>query len=257
MFIELLSGCTIECFGESLVSNSKGPIKRVSWNNDLYQARPSLVNNYSDETFFYSFTVIADKCGESCNTINDPDAWVCVTNKVNNMNAKVFKLMSGIIETRFLVQNESSECKCRLNESLCNSKQKWNHNECRCECKKLGGSVSCKNDYMWNITTCGCKCNEAYKYDKYLDIKNCSCEKRLIVKLVLECEHDVLITTETLLYDKNVTCANTNCHIFILLYWQLYVCFISCHLCQLLFFTLSLSYEKLGIKNIFYKNGEY
>ena len=30
MFIELLSGCTIECFGESLVSNSKGPIKRVS-----------------------------------------------------------------------------------------------------------------------------------------------------------------------------------------------------------------------------------
>ena len=45
--------------------------------------------------------------------------------------------MSSVNETRFLVQHESCEWKCRLNESLCKSKQKWNHDECQCECKEL------------------------------------------------------------------------------------------------------------------------
>ena len=43
--------------------------------------------------------------------------------------------MSGVNKTRFLVQHESCECKCGLNESVCNSKKKWKHNECWCECK--------------------------------------------------------------------------------------------------------------------------
>ena len=40
------------------------------------------------------------------------------------MNLKVFNLLSGINETRFLVQHESRECKYGLNESVCNLKQK-------------------------------------------------------------------------------------------------------------------------------------
>ena len=43
--------------------------------------------------------------------------------------------MSGVNETRFLVQYESCECNGGINESVCNSKQKWNHNDCRRECK--------------------------------------------------------------------------------------------------------------------------
>ena len=74
------------------------------------------------------------KCGGSCNTIDNPHARVCVLNKVKNINVKVFYLMSGVKETRFLVQNQSCECRCGLNESVCNSKQKKNHDECRCEC---------------------------------------------------------------------------------------------------------------------------
>ena len=42
--------------------------------------------------------------------------------------------MSGVKE-RFLVLHESCEGKCGLNERVCNSKQKWNHEEYRCECK--------------------------------------------------------------------------------------------------------------------------
>ena len=56
--------------------------------------------------------------------------------------------MSGVNEKRFLVQHELCECKCRLNKSVCNSKPKWNYNECWCECKELDDWVSCKNNYM-------------------------------------------------------------------------------------------------------------
>ena len=57
---------------------------------------------------------------------------------------------------------------------------------------------------------CGCECNEACKIDEYLDIKNCSCEKRLIDKLVLECEDEILSTTETLLNDNKVANSKSN-----------------------------------------------
>ena len=40
------------------------------------------------------------------------------------MNRKVFNLMSEVNETRFMVQNGLCECKCGLNKSVCNSKQK-------------------------------------------------------------------------------------------------------------------------------------
>ena len=47
--------------------------------------------------------------------------------------------MSAVNETRILVQHESCECKCRLNESVCDFKQKWNQDECWCECKEVDG----------------------------------------------------------------------------------------------------------------------
>ena len=38
-------------------------------------------------------------------------------------------------EARLLVQHESCEWICGLNESVCNSKQKWNNDECWCDCR--------------------------------------------------------------------------------------------------------------------------
>ena len=43
--------------------------------------------------------------------------------------------MSGVTGTKLLVQRELCEWKCVLNGSVCNSKQKWKHNEYRCKCK--------------------------------------------------------------------------------------------------------------------------
>ena len=34
--------------------------------------------------------------------------------------------MPWVNKTMFIIQNESCESKCGLNESVCNSKQKWN-----------------------------------------------------------------------------------------------------------------------------------
>lgn len=58
------------------------------------------------------------------NTIDDPYAWISVSNKVKNLNVKIFNLILEKSETRFLVQYESCECKCRLDENVSNSKQK-------------------------------------------------------------------------------------------------------------------------------------
>ena len=210
MFIGLLSACAIGSFGKSLVSNLKRFTKCVSLNNQPCKARPTIVNIYSHKTLFYQFTVSVNKCVGSCNTFDDPYARAFVPNKVKIMNVTVFNLVSGVNETRCLVQHEPCECKCVLNERVCNSKQNWNHNECRCECKELDGWSSCKDDYMWNPSTCDCECNKACKIDEYLDIENCLCKKHLIDKLVLECEDEILDTTETSLDDKKETCEN-NC----------------------------------------------
>ena len=69
-------------------------------------------------TLFYPYTVSVNKCGGSWNTIDDRYAQVCVLTKVKHINVTVFNLMSVVNETRFLVQHQSCECKCRLNESV-------------------------------------------------------------------------------------------------------------------------------------------
>ena len=47
--------------------------------------------------------------------------------------------MPRVNKTRFLVQKR----KCRWNERVCNSKQKWRRDEYWYECKILGDSGSC------------------------------------------------------------------------------------------------------------------
>ena len=48
-----------------------------------------------DLLMLQKFNIDVNKCCRSCNTINDPYAQVCNSNKVKNINIKVFDLMSG------------------------------------------------------------------------------------------------------------------------------------------------------------------
>ena len=51
---------------------------------------------------------------------------------------------------------------------------------------------------------CDCECNKICKNDEYVDMKNRSFVKYLVSKLVLECEDEILNTTET--FNKKVKC---------------------------------------------------
>ena len=45
--------------------------------------------------------------------------------------------MSRTNETRHIEWHETCKCKCRLEASVFNNKQRWNENKCRCEWKEL------------------------------------------------------------------------------------------------------------------------
>ena len=40
-------------------------------------------------------------------------------------------------EARHIKWHETCKCKCRLDESVCNNKQRWNNDKCRCQYKEL------------------------------------------------------------------------------------------------------------------------
>ena len=45
--------------------------------------------------------------------------------------------MSRTHERRHVKWHETYKCKCILDESVCNSKQRWNKDKYRCECEEL------------------------------------------------------------------------------------------------------------------------
>ena len=106
----------MKSFCESLVFNFKGSIKCVSVNNQHGKARAALVDINFNEIHLKPFTVRFNKCGGSCSTIGDLQALVCATNKIKNMNEKVFNLMSRVNETGFLISMKCAGVKCGLIE---------------------------------------------------------------------------------------------------------------------------------------------
>ena len=75
----------------------------------------------------------------------------------------------------------------KLEDSVCNNKQRWNDDKCRFECKELIDKDVCDQGFIWDLSYC------EYKYDKlcdvgdYLDYENCKCRKKMVDKLVEEC----------------------------------------------------------------------
>ena len=45
-------------------------------------------------------------------------------------------MITGINELKTLTKHISCKCKCRFDGRKCNSYQRWNNENCRCECKK-------------------------------------------------------------------------------------------------------------------------
>ena len=89
----------------------------------------------SNEPVFYPFSIKTSKRSGRCNNIDDPYAKICVSNVIKDLNVKVFNVMSRINETRLIKWHEMCKCKCRLDASVCNSKQRWNNDKCRLNVK--------------------------------------------------------------------------------------------------------------------------
>ena len=96
--------------------------------------------------------------------------------------------MSRINETRQIVWHETGKCICRLTLAVCNSRQIWNEDKCRCECKEyLINKLVCDKGYIWNPSTCARECDNACDVGEYVEYKNCICRKRLISNLIEQC----------------------------------------------------------------------
>ena len=95
-----------------------------------HKVRPEIINVNSVEPVFYPFSIKTSKCSGSCNNINDLYTKMYVFDVIKNLNVKVFNLMSRTNETRHIKWHETCKCKCRLDASVCNNKQRWNDDKC-------------------------------------------------------------------------------------------------------------------------------
>ena len=115
---------------------STAPLSCISLKSQECKVRPKITDINSNNPIFYPFSIKVNKCNGNWNNINDPYARICVPDKVKNLNAKVFNLMTLTNETRHIEWHETCKCICRLDKIICNSKQRYNEDKCRFECKE-------------------------------------------------------------------------------------------------------------------------
>ena len=216
--------------------SSVNPLKCISMNNQECKVRPQIVNVNSDEPVFFPFSIKTSKCSGSCNNINNPCAKLCVPDVVKNLNVKVFNLMSRTNETRHIEWHETCKCKCRLDASVCNNKQRWNDDKCRCECKELIDKGVCDKGFIWNPSDCEYGCYKSCSSSEYLDFKNCKCKKRLADKLVEECTENIeetrLVETTSSEDENKHKCSSCTLYIVLFsIFFTFNVGIGSCFLC--------------------------
>ena len=130
-----------------------------------------------------------------------------ICNVIKGVNMQVYNFLIRLNETRNVLWHESCKCVCKLNSSVCNNKQIWNSDTCRCDCNEdFAGIISCAKGYTWNPSICECQCDKWCKPGQYLDHKNCVCKNKLIGRLIEECTS---VINETMINNKDSGNSNT------------------------------------------------
>ena len=78
-----------------------------------------------------------------------------------------------------------------MDASVCNNKQRWREDKCKCDCKELIAKGTCDKGFIWNSSNCECQFDKSCDVGEYLDYKNYQCRKRLVDKLVEECHGNI------------------------------------------------------------------
>ena len=97
----------------------------VSVFNQKCMPRPKIlnVNEGIGEALFYPYNLLVNKCSGSCDTLDNPMSKICVPKIIKNVNMQVYNFLMRLNETRNVLWHESCKCVCRLNSSVCSSKQ--------------------------------------------------------------------------------------------------------------------------------------
>ena len=158
---------------------------------------------------------------------------MCVPNIIKGVNMKVCNFLMRLNETHNVLWHESCKCICPLNSSVCNSKQIWNSDTCRCDCNEdFASIISCDKGYTWNPSTCECQCDMC-KPGQYLDHKNCICKNKLVARVTAECTN---IINETIMNNRdNIDNNNSVWNIFIGLFSVVIFIGVVCF-CVLIYF---------------------
>ena len=221
----------------------------VSVVNQKCMSRPKIldVNEGVGEALFYQYNVLVNKCSGSCNTLDDPMAKMCVPNIIKRVNMKVYNFLMRLNETCNVLWHESCKCVCRLNSSVCNSKQIWNSDTCKCDCNEdFAGVINCTKGYMWNPSTCACECDILCKPGQCLDHKNCICKNKLVGRVIAECTK---VINETIMNNRdNIDNDNTVWNIFIGLFSVVIFIGVVCFCVLIILSALKVkNYSKMNI----------
>ena len=197
----------------------------ISMSNQEIKARPKVIDVNNNEPVFYPYSIKVNKCSRSCSNINDPYAKLCVPDIIKNINVKAFNVMTRINETRQKIWHKTCKCVCRLISAVCNSRQIWNDEKCRCECREdLVNKMVCDKGYIWNPSNCACECDNSCGIGQYLDYKSCVCRNSLVDKLVEECTS---VIDEDKIYNETLNVTSSNYCLSCTLYVVLFAVFLS------------------------------
>ena len=93
---------------------------------------------------------------------------------------------------------------------------KW-HETCKCKCRldAIDRGI-CDKEFIWNPSNCKCECDKSCDFYEYLDYENCKCRKRLVEKLIEECNENIEETS--LVKIKSTKCKSNSCISYIVLF---------------------------------------
>ena len=152
---------------------------------------------------------------------------------VKILNVKVFNLMSRTSDTRHIVWHETCTCECKFGANVCNNTQRWNKDNCGCECKELIDKVVCGKGFIWNPSHCEGECDKVCDVGEYLNYEKCNCRKTLVDKLVDECTE----TVEEVKLDKITLAENeysykcSSCTVYIVLMIEVFTICVGISAC--------------------------
>ena len=170
--------------GEKYFKNNSGSnsSKIIIWKSKGLSSQSlnlsGTVGTANDIKLSKPYSIKINRCKGNCNTINNPYAEICVPDQIKNTNVKVFNLLSRTNETRHIKWHKTCKCKCKLDASICNNKQRWKDDKCICECKELIDKGTCDKGFIWNPSNCECEYDKSCDIRENLDYKICRNRKK-------------------------------------------------------------------------------